>query len=163
MDLGYGLGSDSLEWRAQMWDERGRESGPTLTFKPSSSPDTRHNNLLPAATQFNDLWGGHHLKPPMQKNTFSGNIWQHYIPLSKTPPVVGKSIVWHGMKIVCLSFCIYSCLHFSSWYAVQQHALQRLLRCWRRQTATTLACVCAGGTAPDGSDGRRPLLGGKNK
>lgn len=111
MDLGYGLGgSDSLEWRAQMWDERGRESGPTLTFKPSSSPDTRHNNLLPAATQFNDLWGGHHLKPPMQKNTFSGNIWQRFIPLSKTPPVAGKSIVWHGMKIVCLYLFIYVCI-----------------------------------------------------
>lgn len=85
--------------------------------KPSSSSDKRHNSLLPAATQFNDLWGTLSEATCRKINTFTGKSWQTELfaspPLSKTPLVFGRNLLcvrWSENSFVFFFFTFFICL-----------------------------------------------------
>lgn len=107
-------------------------------WKPSSSSDRRHNSLLPAATQFNDLWGTLSEATNAEKSIlFQGRFGKHnfffFSSVFKTPLVVENSIVWDEVKIVLFCFCIFFSLHFSSVCIVccapADHGCYTVVRC----------------------------------
>lgn len=108
-----------------MQDKQGRESGPTLTFRPSSSNDRRHNNLLPAATHCNNL-----CRTLEEATNAEKSIVQHLTgrTFSCSPSLYLQNTTGGG-KIYCVSwsencflvFFIYCIFHLGTF------CLQRLL------------------------------------
>lgn len=139
-----------------MRDKQGRESGPTLTFRPSSSNDRRHNNLLPAATHCNNLCRALGEATNAEKSiVFQGTFdRQNFLILSLSLPP--KHYWWWKNLLRKMEWKLFFFLFIA--FFIWVLSVCSVCSAPADRGCCTVVYVCAGGTTLDRSDGRQLVL-----